>query len=238
VTSPTVRAVIFDWGGTLTPWHGDIDYQQEWMGYARVWQPDDPTELAAQLVAAAGDAWAQARTAHTSSSVESIVRAAGLDPDDARHRDAAAAHVDFWKEHTYTDPLVRPLWEELKAAGIKIGVLSNTIWSAQHHRRIFERDGVLDLIDGDVYSSEIPWAKPHPSAFRAAADAVGADPAECVYVGDRPFEDIHGSQQVGMRAILVPHSTIPLEQQVEVDARPDAVANTLDEVARHVAGWR
>lgn len=238
MTARTVRAVIFDWGGTLTPWHGDIDYQQEWLGYASVWQPGDPQGLAQRLVDASGAAWAQARTEHTSSSVESIVRAAGLDPDDPRHREAAAAHIAFWDQHTYTDPLVRPLWEELRGLGIRVGVLSNTIWSRAHHRRIFERDGVLDLIDGDVYSSEIPWAKPHPSAFRAAADAVGVDPAECVYVGDRSFEDVHGSQQVGMRAILVPHSTIPVDQRVEVDARPDAVADTLDEVARHVAGWR
>ena len=40
--------------------------------------------------------------------------------------------------------------------------------------------------------------------------AVGAtDPARCVYVGDRLFDDIWGAHQAGLRAIHVPHSVIP-----------------------------
>lgn len=238
MSKPTVRAVIFDWGGTLTPWHGDIDYEREWLGYAQAWDDGDPASLARRIAASGNASWARAREQHTSSSVESILADAGVDTGDPRHAVGLRAHLEFWDEHTHTDPLVRPLWERLRGEGIKVGVLSNTIWSREHHRGIFARDGVLHLIDGDVYSSEIPWAKPHPEAFRAAADAVGVHPSECVYVGDRPFEDVHGGQQAGMRAILVPHSDIPPEQQVPVDARPDAVVNTLDEVAEHVTRWR
>lgn len=69
---------------------------------------------------------------------------------------------------------------------------------------IFERDGVLHLVDGDVYSSETPWVKPRPEIFLAAAAAVGADPSACVYVGDRSYEDVHGPQSVGMRAVWIP----------------------------------
>jgi putative hydrolase of the HAD superfamily len=58
-----------------------------------------------------------------------------------------------------------------------------------------------------------------------------------VYVGDRIFEDVHGPQQVGMRAILVPHSDIPVGQRTPVDARPDAVAHELLDVAGIVALW-
>ena len=79
----------------------------------------------------------------------------------------------------------------------------------------FERDGVLDLVDADVYSSETPWVKPHPEIFRdGLRGGLGVEPARCVYVGDRGFEDVHGPQSVGMRAILVPHSDIPASQQV------------------------
>ena len=40
-----------------------------------------------------------------------------------------------------------------------------------------ERDGVLGLLDGDVYTSELPWTKPSPLAFVAAMEAVGASDA-------------------------------------------------------------
>jgi putative hydrolase of the HAD superfamily len=89
-----------------------------------------------------------------------------------------------------------------------------------------------------VYTSEIPHVKPHPEAFRAALAAVGAtEPGACVYVGDRPFEDIHGARNAGMRAILVPNSEIPVAERVDVEVAPDGVAHRLLDVLDLVDGW-
>ena len=63
-------------------------------------------------------------------------------------------------------------------------------------------------------------------------------PCEAVYVGDRPFEDVHGSQTAGMRAIWVPHSKIPVAQQVSVDVVPDGVAHELLDILDIVDGWQ
>jgi putative hydrolase of the HAD superfamily len=96
---------------------------------------------------------------------------------------------------------------------------------------------VLDLIDGDVYTSEIPWTKPAPEAFRAAMDAVGvSDPARCVYVGDRLFDDVWGAQNAGLRAIHIPHSVIPADQIGHTEGEPDAIAHDLGDIAAIVAG--
>ena len=89
-----------------------------------------------------------------------------------------ASYVDAWEPHTFTDPDVPELLGCLRDRGIKVGVLSNTMWPRSWHEEVFRRDGVLDLIDGAVYSSEIDWTKPHPEAFGAAMAAVGVtDPA-------------------------------------------------------------
>ena len=40
-----------------------------------------------------------------------------------------------------------------------------------------------------------------------------------------------------MRAIWVPHSDIPLDQQVAVDATPDAKAHELLDILDIVDGW-
>jgi putative hydrolase of the HAD superfamily len=56
-------------------------------------------------------------------------------------------------------------------------------------------------------------------------------------VGDRGYEDVHGPQSAGMRAILVPHSDIPESQQVRHDATPDAVAHELLDVLDIVLRW-
>ena len=237
---PRLRAVIFDWGGTLTPWH-TVDLAEQWTVYARAVHGDDEqagAALAARLLAAEDAAWQRARTGQGSAHLDELLQEVGLDPADPSQVAALAAYRSFWEPHTLTDAQVRPLWEGLRERGIRVGILSNTIWSRDYHRGIFERDGVLDLIDADVYSSEMAWTKPHPQAFREVAAALAVDPAEAVYVGDRPFEDVHGSQMAGMRAIWVPHSKIPLSQQVSVEVVPDGVAHGLLDILDIVDGWR
>ena len=121
---------------------------------------------------------------------------------------------------------------------LKVGVLSNTIWPRAWHERIFERDGVLDLLDGAVYTSEIPWTKPSPRAFAKAMEMVGAtDPARCVYVGDRLFDDVWGAQNAGLRAVHLPHSTIPVEQVGHSVGQPDAVIQRLSELPDLLQDW-
>ena len=235
-----IEAVIFDWGGTLTRWH-DIDFHAESVALAAaVRQVGDRTAVepvethATRLLAAGSVVWGRSRDQQQSATIADLFTEAGLDHDP----ELLSAYYDFWEPHTATDPEVLPMWEELKRMGLRVGVLSNTVWPREWHEGFFRRDGVLDLLDGDVYTSEIPWTKPSPRAFEAAAAAVGVtDPTRCVYVGDRLFDDIWGARQTGMRAIHVPHSTIPVEQHGHTEGEPDAVARTLSEVPGIVRRW-
>ncbi|MFN8096901.1 MAG: HAD family hydrolase [Dermatophilaceae bacterium] len=250
MTSGPIDAVIFDWGGTLTPWH-EVDIGEQWRVYARevhgipIDSPEVPAadlaaahDLADRILAAEDAAWRRGRADQASARIDDILTDAGLDPDHDRALLALAAYRRFWEPHTHTDPHVRPLWEGLRDRGIRIGVLSNTIWTRDYHRGIFARDGVLDLIDGDVYSSELHVVKPHRAAFEAALAAVGARAKHSVYVGDRLFEDVHGPQALGMRAIWIPHSDLPADQVVPVDVTPDATIHDLLEILDLVDRWR
>ena len=229
---PAIKAVSFDWGGTLTPWH-DIDFEAEALALARAVRiagEDHP----ARLLDAAQAVWGRSRDHQQSATVADLFTEAGLEHDPG----LLDAYYEFWLPHTATDRDVGPLWEALRADGIRVGVLSNTIWPRAWHEGYFRRDGVAHLIDGDVYTSEIPWTKPSPRAFGAAMEAVGAtDPARCVYVGDRLFDDVYGAQSAGLRAIHVPHSTIPAGQLGHTEGTPDAVVHRLYEVLDVVRAW-
>jgi putative hydrolase of the HAD superfamily len=223
----TVRAVIFDWGGTLTPWH-TVELADAW----RACGLDE--DSAARLVAAEDTLWARARETQRSGTIDEVFAAAGVTAGPAE----LAAYYAWWEQHTLTDPDVRPLFVALRERGIRIGVLSNTLWPRTEHDRVFRRDGVADLIDAAVYTSEIEWTKPHPEAFRTALEAVGGvAPEDAVFVGDRPWDDIAGAKGAGMRAVLLPHSTIPAYQQGPVQGVPDAVITRLAELLPLVDGW-
>ncbi len=242
---PQIRAVIFDWGGTLTPWH-TVDVARIWRRtFAESAYPGDPdaaAALAQTLTEVDAELWASGRTEHRSARLSDVLAGTAQRLHlPVEHLSTASGHAAYeseWEPHTFTDPDVAPLWTWLRSQGIAVGVLSNTIWSRDYHRGVFARDGVLHLLDADVYTSEIEVVKPHADAFRVAAQALAVDPTECVYVGDRMYEDVWGPQQIGMRAIHIPHSTFPDEQVVQVDATPDATAYSLAEVAGIVAGWR
>lgn len=226
-----IEAVIFDWGGTLTRWH-DVDFHAESLALAeavlRTPSTDDDHHAHAERLHRAGDVvWGRSRDHQRSATIADLFAEAGLDHDP----DLLQAYYDFWEPHTATDPDARPMLEELRAAGLRVGVLSNTIWPREWHVGFFERDDVYDLIDGDVYTSEIPWTKPSPRAFRAAMEAVGvSDPAACVYVGDRLFDDVWGAHNAGLRAIHIPLSNIPAGQVGHTEGEPDASVTSLADV--------
>jgi len=196
----------------------------------------DGDHTAADLLRAAAEAlWARSRDEHVSATLADMFAHAGLTHDE----DLLSSYREFWEPHTLIDPDVPQLLDRLRADGLRVGVLSNTVWPREWHEDLFRRDGVLDLLHGAVYTSEVPWTKPAPEAFRAAMEAVGVDdPQMCVFVGDRLFDDIWGASNVGMRTVLVPHSEIPEQQVGHSVGEPDAVAHRLSDVHGIVAAWR
>ncbi len=228
-----VDAVIFDWGGTLTPWH-TIDLREQWAAYTRVREPARADELAGLLLEAETAAWTAAREHQRSGTIDDLFRSVGLEPSGELHERALAAYHEFWTPHTLIDPEAPPLLAALRERSIKVGVLSNTLWSREYHEEVFRRDGVLGLVDGAVYSSEIPYTKPHPEAFHAAMRAVGVeDPTRVVFVGDRPYDDVAGAKAFGMRAVLRPNRFVD-----DYDVEPDAVIDRLPELLPLVDRWR
>lgn len=237
----TVDAVIFDWGGTLTPWH-EVDFDRIWRSYATAYDSAygaELNDLVRRLWEAEEAVWRRGKQEHRSGTVAEVVAEAGLDPTGEQHRRGLAAYFQAWEGHTFIDPAVPELFGRLRADGVRVGVLSNTLWPREIHHGWFERDGVAELIDGSVYSSELEWVKPHREAFRAAMRAVEVDdPSRCVYVGDRLFEDVYGPQTLGMRAVHVPHSNIPEHQRGHTEGEPDAVIQGLHELYPIVLNWR
>ncbi|RZU10317.1 putative hydrolase of the HAD superfamily [Kribbella rubisoli] len=233
MTNVKIEAVLFDWGGTLATWH-DIDLHETWRAVASVLDEQQADDLAARLVAAEGSIWRRSRDEHLSSTLEEVCTLAEVVMSPA----AQAEYDRQWDPHTELEPDALDTLQELRARGLKVGVLSNTIWPRERHEAIFARDGVHELLDGAVYTSEIAHTKPHPEAFLAAMRAVGvSEPSRCLFVGDRLFDDVWGAQNVGMRAAHLPHSAIPTEQIGHTEGTPDATIQRLSELPALIDSW-
>ncbi len=232
----TVTAVVFDWGGTLTPFV-DVDMMDMWRLAARHLAPDQEEELCARLVAVEEASWARIAVDQRSTTLSSLLALAsaelGLDVAEAVLEEAATHHLDSWTPHVRHDPDAAPTLAALKRLGLRTGLLSNTHWPRTFHEHFLGRDGLAGLIDVRCYTSEMPHTKPHPEAFGAVLEHLGVDdPRTAVFVGDRPYDDISGAKALGMRTVLRPNPAVP-----GYDIEPDATIDRLPDVLALVDRW-
>lgn len=236
----TVEAVIFDWGGTLSEW-AVVEFDEMWQMAARHLAPhlgEDEEALTRRLVEVELEAWARTQTDSRSFTFADLVgrasRALGVDIADALVDEASDFYLDGWLPHIAHFEDAAPTLEALRAQGIRTALLSNTHWPRDFHERMLERDGLAHLLDARLYTSELPYMKPHAQAFRAALDALEvADPSRAVYVGDRLYDDVHGAKRVGLRAIHRRNDYAP-----PYDAQPDAVIDVLADIPPILERWR
>ena len=75
-----VAAVIFDWGGTLTPWH-TLDHEALWRGVCAPHFPEEEVaSVAAAIFAAENAFWRQCEAAHRSATLDHVFARAGVTP--------------------------------------------------------------------------------------------------------------------------------------------------------------
>jgi len=105
-----------------------------------------------------------------------------------------------WQRHEnfelYED--VIPVLGELRRAGLRIGLVSNSARDV----RDFARHHALE-IDAGISSFHHGKTKPHASIFNAVLELLEVEPGEAAMVGDTVEDDVEGALALGMRAVLV-----------------------------------
>lgn len=98
------------------------------------------------------------------------------------------------------EPQMSSVVRRVRAAGVRTGLLSNS-WGNE-----YPREEWTDMFDAVVISGEVGMRKPEPGIFRLAADRVGLDPSDCVFVDDVAL-NVRAAVAVGM--VGVHHSSVP-----------------------------
>jgi HAD superfamily hydrolase (TIGR01509 family) len=127
---------------------------------------------------------------------------AGLALPDGLLHDILDAEQLCWDHAVKLDPDALQVLSWLGAHGIKRGVCSNAPFPPAMMRRQVDTNGIGEMVDAVVFSSEVGRRKPAPEVYRAALDAIGVDARHALFVGDRVREDYEGPIAAGMRAVI------------------------------------
>jgi len=143
--------------------------------------------------------------AHDEGMLYSIARAivvalggGGESAVEACTRAVMEAWVNYENFGLYDD--VVPCLEQLRRAGLRIALVSNTERDLEHFLTHFALEPLVDAV---IASAVIGVLKPALAIFTAAFEALAVHPGEAVMVGDNLDDDVRGGQRSGCGAILL-----------------------------------
>ena len=138
--------------------------------------------------------------------------------------------VHHWQQasHTHVEALVgsHRLLQRLCSLGIRTALVCDTgLTPGRVVRRHLERNGLLELLEVQIFSDEVGVPKPHPRMFHAALEPLRAAPERSVHVGDLRRTDVAGARSVGMGTVRLRAHFDDLEALPDADAVADTHAH-------------
>jgi HAD superfamily hydrolase (TIGR01549 family) len=110
----------------------------------------------------------------------------------------AAAQLEAQSAGAFLPPAHRELLVDLGRSR-RLGLVSNFDDGPTVHR-LLAREGIAELFSAILISIEQGRRKPHPAIFLEALRRLAAAPAEALFVGDSPGDDVAGAAAAGIDA--------------------------------------
>jgi HAD superfamily hydrolase (TIGR01509 family) len=227
VADVTLRAVLFDFSGTLfrleqdESWLGDLNDSDgvpfDVEAKAEIMRRmTAPSGQIVQLEAEYQDAWENRDldpALHRKVYLE-VLRRSGVPDAQAHALYRRMIDTDCWTPYPDTAEVLRRLHE----AGVKIAVISNIAFDI---RPAFERHGLTRHVDEFLLSYLEGVIKPDPKLFLQACERLGVAPEEALMIGDSEEAD-GGAAAVGCQVAIV--------DAVPTSERPDALLTAVADV--------
>lgn len=152
----------------------------------------------------------------TEANIGHICRTLEISVDDALLSRAAAIRLEASRAHLIPRDDVVETLTAIKAAGYKLGLISDCSLDVVH---LWPDLPFASFIDVSIFSCIAKMRKPDPRLFLQACEQLAVTPARCLYIGDGGGQELTGARQVGMDAVLI---RVPYEEVDEL-AREEAL---------------
>ncbi|GGK72514.1 HAD family hydrolase [Mangrovihabitans endophyticus] len=191
-----VQPVIFDLYHTLI--HGANDERDRVVAEMAVMVNVAPDAL----VNAYHDTWRDRMVRWTvEETILILSRRLGADPSREQvahageHRRALACRVLATVPAATLDAL-----DSLRADGHRLALISN---ATSDTAEAWPQSPLAERFDVVVFSCDVGVAKPDSAIYLTATDRLGADPANCIYVGDGADEELAGATAAGLTTLRI-----------------------------------
>jgi putative hydrolase of the HAD superfamily len=121
-----------------------------------------------------------------------------------------------------------PTLQKLRKMGYNLGIISNA-GDDRDVQQLARSFGITEYFDFILNSAACSYRKPHPRIFELALSNWYCPPNEAVMVGDNLDADIRGAQEVGIYGIWINRRASP-EMEKEEQVQPDASLSSLSEL--------
>lgn len=155
-----------------------------------------------------------------------------------RLRRALRAMYEIFESHWKLYPDSLAALEKIRAAGLRMAMLSNASDEDNVHRMLAGHK-LESYFDPVVISAAIGIRKPDPRAFQPILAAWNIPAREIVMVGDQLEADILGGKKLGMRTIwLTTEANSPSNRPFRKKVSADAQVQTIGEAAALLVHWK
>ena len=126
------------------------------------------------------------------------------------------------------------LLKDLKARGIKIGLITNTF---SDERDFIKNSELFPYFDVSLISYEQGICKPAPEMFSRMTEQLGISAEECLYVGDGGSRELYAAREAGMHPVqctwfhdlaFEPHVPCPILDEFEHAAHQSDILTFID----------
>ena len=145
-----------------------------------------------------------------------LARLGHADLPDAAFRsiEAAFARRSAW----YVYPDVVPAVEQMRAAGLRLGVISNFVWGGPELIHDLELARHFEAL---VVSARVGFQKPHRGIFEHALTQMSVEPERAIHVGDSYQSDVLGARRADITAVLIDRDSDDAARVREKHGDPD-----------------